>query len=116
MIRLVHHELAGRLGASWAMLVREHREVVARDLYVSCPPGPPIDELRAEVLGVEDEVTAIPVLGRIRTKAVQWRFVSRGEDGLESPTSTGHLIAQDGEWRWTLSRQSLAAFRAGNCP
>jgi hypothetical protein len=29
---------------------------------------------------------------------------------------TGHLIAQDGKWRWTLWRRSFALYRAGICP
>ena len=31
-------------------------------------------------------------------------------------TDTGHLVAQGGEWRWTLSQRSLSAFLAGACP
>ena len=31
-------------------------------------------------------------------------------------TDTGHLIAEEGEWRWTLSQRSLSALLVGACP
>ena len=117
MIVLIQHELAGRLGHSWALLVREQRAVVDRALYVRCPNGLPIDDAEIVVLGVTDEEFTVPALGRTLTKAVRWRMTVP-QPGTDPVTydRTGHLIAQDGKWRWTLSKQTFASYRAGVCP
>ena len=117
MVVLIRHELAGRLGQSWALLVREQQAIVERALYVRCPNGLPIDDARITVLGVSDEEFAVPALGRTQTKAVRWRMTIP-QPGTQPVTydRTGHLIAQDGKWRWTLSRASFASYRAGVCP
>ena len=117
MVVLIRHELAGRLGHSWALLVREQQAIVDRALYVRCPNGLPIDDARITVLGVSDEEFTVPALGRTQTKAVRWRMTIP-QPGTQPLTydRTGHLIAQDGKWRWTLSRASFASYRAGVCP
>lgn len=117
MVTLIRHELAGRLSHSWALLVREQREVVARGVYVRCPNGDPIENAEVVVLGVRDEMFAVPALGRTQTKAVRWRMTVEEPGGpRETYSRTGHLVAQDGRWRWTLSKSSFASFRAGVCP
>jgi hypothetical protein len=117
MIVLLQHELAGRLAHSWALLVREQRAVVERSLYVRCSNGLPIDDAEIVVLGVSDEDFTVPALGKTRTKAVRWRMTVP-QPGMEPVTydRTGHLIAQDGKWRWTLSPTTFASYRAGVCP
>jgi hypothetical protein len=117
MVALIQHELAGRLAHSWALLVREQRAVVDRALYIRCPNGLPINDARVDVLGVTDEDFTVPALGKTRTKAVRWRMTVP-QPGREPVTydSTGHLIAQDGKWRWTLTPGTLASYRAGVCP
>jgi hypothetical protein len=117
MVTLIRHELAGRLAHSWALLVREQRAVVDRAFYIRCPNGLPIDDARIDVLGVSDEDFAVPALGRIRTKAVRWRMTVP-QPGTSPVTydRTGHLVAQDGKWRWTLSKSTFALYRAGVCP
>lgn len=117
MARVVRHELAGRRAQSWNLLVREQREALDRSLYLRCSPGAPIDDVRVVVLGVTDEPFAVPALGRTDTKAVRWEMTVGAPD--EDPLTladTGHLIAQDGQWRWTLSADSFALLEAGNCP
>jgi hypothetical protein len=117
MQRLIKYELAGELELSYAMLVREQREIVSKELYVRCPPGPPIAGVTVLVLGVEDETIDVPALGRTRTKAVRWRMTLpdvQGDPIMQS--STGHLIEQEGEWRWTLSRGSFESFKQQTCP
>ncbi|SRR6266540_1230464 len=117
MIRLVRHELAGELGSSYSMLVREQREAVDHDLYVHCPPGPRRTDVRIVVLGVTNEIYNVPVVGKVDTKAVRYEMSIPDANGDRMRVSdTGHLIAQDGEWRWTLSPQSLSALLAGVCP
>jgi hypothetical protein len=117
MVALIHHELAGRLGRSWALLVREQREVIARGLYVRCSNGDPIHDAKVVVLGVHDEMHVVPALGRTETKAVRWRMTVP-QPGSEpvSYSRTGHLVAQDGRWRWTLSQSTFESYRAGICP
>jgi hypothetical protein len=117
MIVLIQHELAGRLAHSWELLVREQQAVVDRALYVRCSNGLPIADAEIVVLGVSDEDFTVPALGKTRTKAVRWRMTVP-QPGMRPVTydRTGHLIAQDGKWRWTLSPSSFASYRAGVCP
>ncbi len=116
--RLVQHELAGRRASSYAMLVDAQRDLVPRSLYVSCSPGAPIDDADVVVVKVFDEEYVVPKVGRKQTKAISWRLVVRPPDGGDPITLNrkGHLIAEDGEWHWTLTEKSLASFRAGMCP
>ena len=117
MARVVQHELAGRRGPSWELLVREQRKLIDRALYMRCSPGDPIHDATVVVLGVKDETFTVPALGPTDTKAVRWRMTVPVPD--EEPLTlsrTGHLIAQDGQWRWTLSADSFALLEAGACP
>lgn len=117
MIRLVRHEFAGRLDRSYAMLVRQQRSAVDRNLYVQCPPGLTTTDVKIEVIGVRDELFDVPALGKVETKAVSFEMSVVGANGKRIMVpDTGHLIAQDGQWRWTLSRRSFSALLAGACP
>jgi hypothetical protein len=117
MVRLVQNELHGRLGSSYAMLVDEQRKAVDHDLYVGCTPGLPRKDVRVLVLRVRDQVFDVPTLGEVATKAVTYEMSIPDANGERVRiTDTGHLIAQDGEWRWTLSRRSLSALLVGACP
>jgi hypothetical protein len=117
MVRLIQHELNGRLGSSFAMLVEQQRQAVDRNLYVHCPAGAPREDVRVSVTRVRDEMFDVPALGKIGTKAVTYEMSIPDSRGARMTVSdTGHLIAQDGEWRWTLSQQSLSALLAGACP
>jgi hypothetical protein len=117
MQRLIKYELAGRLEQSYAMLVRQQQAVVEKNLYVRCPPGPPISGVTVLVLGVSDETIEVPGLGRTKTKAVRWRMTLPDAQGNPlSQSDTGHLIAQDGHWRWTLSKSSFESFKQRVCP
>ena len=117
MTRVIKLELAGQLDTSWRMLIREQRRIVDRRLYRQCVIGPPIEKADIVILGVADETFDVAALGPTKTKAVRWRLTTN-EIGLGKVTvsHTGHLIAQDGAWHWTLSRQSLQRLRSGNCP
>jgi hypothetical protein len=117
MVRLVQHEFAGRLNSSYAMLIREQREAVDHDLYLKCKPGLPTSGVRVLVLGVQDELFNVPVLGKVDTKAVRYEMSVPDAGGKRIKiVDKGHLIAQEGKWRWTLSERSLSAFLAGACP
>ena len=117
MVRLVRHEFAGRLDWSYAMLVREQRKAINRDLYVHCPPGLATTDVKVEVLRVRDQVFDVPALGKVSTKAVSFEMSVIGADGKRIVIpDTGHLIVQDGQWRWTLSPRSFSALLAGACP
>lgn len=117
MVRLVQHELAGELGSSYAMLVKEQRKAIDHDLYVHCPPGLPRKDVRVLILGVHDELFEVPALGKVQTKAVTYEMSIPDAKGDRMRVSdTGHLIAQDGHWRWTLSQRSLSALLVGACP
>jgi hypothetical protein len=117
MVRLVQHELAGRLDSSYAMLIHEQRDAVDHNLYVKCKPGLPTNAVRVLVLEVKDEVFNVPGLGKAQTKAVRYEMSVPDASGKRMKiVSKGHLIAQGGTWHWTLSERSLSAFLAGACP
>ena len=117
MVRLVQHELQGRLASSYAMLVKEQRKEVDHDLYVRCPPGLPRDDVRVLILGVRDQMFDVPAIGRVATKAVTYEMsIPDAKGDRMRITDTGHLVAQEGQWRWTLSQRSLSALLAGACP
>ena len=116
MKSVVRHELSGERDSSYAMLVREQRDAVSRRLYTKCSPGPSMQEsdVSVSIAGVRDEQISVPALGRTRTKAVRYRIDFH--DGTDPIVSTGHLIAQGGHWRWTLSPASFESLSGGSCP
>src|SRR5215813_4102686 len=117
MVRLVQHELQGRRASSYEMLVKEQRKEIDHDLYVRCSPGLPRDDVRVLILGVRDQMFDVPAIGRVATKAVQYEMsIPDAKGDRMRITDTGHLVAQEGQWRWTLSQRSLSALLAGACP
>ena len=68
MVRLVQHELNGRLESSYAMLVNEQRKAVDHDLYVRCPAGPPRNDVRVLILGSRTSSTTCRPSGRSTRK------------------------------------------------
>src|SRR5262249_20125502 len=117
MVRLVQRELQGQRDNSYAMLVKEQRKEVDHDLYVRCAPGLPRDDVRVLILGVRDQMFDVPAIGRVPTKAVTYEMsIPDAKGDRMRTTDTGHLVAQEGQWRWTLSQRSLSALLAGACP
>jgi len=116
MKAVIRHELSGQRGLSYRMLVREQRQVVTARLYKSCSPGATMQESDVEVgiTGVRDETFSVPAIGQMKTKAVTYKIDFH--DGSRPISDTGHLIAQDGHWRWTLSASSFDSFTKGSCP
>src|SRR5262249_37476810 len=116
MRTVVKHELSGDRALSYRMLVREQRDAVSPTLYNRCSPGPSMEEtdVTVGIVGVKDEEFSVPALGKTKTKAVSYRIDFH--DGAEPIRSTGHLIAQDGKWRWTLSPASFDSLSDGSCP
>jgi hypothetical protein len=116
MKSVIRHELSGERSLSYGMLVAAQRKVVAAGLYASCSPGASMHVSDADIgiLGVHDQQFAVPALGKTTTKAVRYRIDFH--DGGRPITDTGHLIAQQGHWRWTLSAASFDSFSRGSCP
>ena len=116
MKAVIRHELSGQRGLSYGMLVSEQRKLVPARIYRSCSPGPSMQASAVDVgiLGIHDQVFAVPAIGKTKTKAVSYRIDFH--DGSRPITDTGHLIAQQGHWRWTLSASSLDSFAKGSCP
>jgi hypothetical protein len=116
MKAVVSHELAGEQAFTYSMLVREQRKVVSSTLYKSCSPGAKMQasDVSVAVLGVHDESFTVPALGQTKTKAVKYKIDFH--DGTDPIVSTGHLIAEEGHWRWTLSPSSFDSFSSGSCP
>jgi hypothetical protein len=115
MKAVVKHELAGERAVTYGMLVRQQRKVISSALYRRCSPGAPMtDAVTVGIVGVRDEQFSVPALGKTKTKAVSYRISFN--DGGAPVASTGHLIAQDGHWRWTLSEAGFDSLSGGNCP
>lgn len=116
MKAVVSHELSGEQGFTYKLLVRAQRKVVSESLYTSCVPGPKMQEsdVSVAILGVRDESFTVPALGQTKTKAVKYKIDFH--DGSDPIVSTGHLIAEEGHWRWTLSPSSFHSFSSGSCP
>src|SRR2546422_230937 len=99
------------------MPVQQQRAANNPRLYVHLLPRPSTTPRKVEIVGVKDEVFDVPALGTVPTKAVRFEMSGVGADGKRIMVpDTGHLIAQDGQWRWTLSRRSFSALLAGACP
>jgi hypothetical protein len=115
MKSVIRHELSGERDASYAMLVSQQRKVVPAQLYRKCSPGATMKASDAAVgiVSVRDTTFTVPGLGKTNAKAVSYRIDFHDGNPIGG---TGHLIAQDGHWRWTLSAQSLDALSKGNCP
>jgi len=116
MKAVVSDELSGRQALTYKLLVREQRKLVSARLYSSCLPGLTMQasDVSVAIVAVKDESYSVPALGQTNTKAVRYRIDFH--DGGEPIVSTGHLIAQDGHWRWTLSPKSFHSFSNGSCP
>ncbi len=116
MRAVISHELYGQQAYTYNLLVREQRKIVSARLYKSCVPGPKAQpsDFTVAILGVHDESIKVPALGKTKTKAVDYRIDLH--DGTDPIVSTGHLIAEDGHWRWTLSSASFHSFSSGACP
>ena len=118
MTAVIRHELEGQLGLSYQLLVRQQRDAVPAKLYANCPSGPRLRrrDVDVDILGVRDEVYTVPALGRTRTKAVSYRMIVRAGGDGQRIVDTGHLVAQDGHWRWTLSASTYDSLSRGFCP
>jgi hypothetical protein len=115
MKSVVKHELAGERAVTYGMLVREQRKAIDRTLYTKCSPGPePGARVTVGIVGVHDQQFEVPALGKTKTKAVSYEI--KFNDGSAPIASIGHLIAQEGHWRWTLSAASFDSLSGGNCP
>jgi hypothetical protein len=116
MKTVIQHELAGDRAVTYTMLVSQQRKVVSKRLYTKCSPGAAMGDADATVgiTGVHDEQATVPALGKTKTKAVGYRIDFH--NGTDPVISTGHLIAQDGHWRWTLSAAGFDSLSGGNCP
>jgi hypothetical protein len=116
MRTVVADELFGQQAFTYRMLVREQRQAVSAGLYESCVPGQKAQpsDFTVAILSVRDEWYTVPALGKTKTKAVRYRMAFH--DGTSPVVSTGHLIAEEGHWRWTLSPASFHSFSSGSCP
>ena len=100
----------GQAGKLWDELVPAEQALVPRSLYVSCAQNG--FRLRHfNVLEHYDEPVVV-LSHRLRATAVSVQVTS--DDGVT--TATMHAVKVGGRWRWILSRNQLAALRAGRCP
>ena len=94
--------------------------MVTRQRYVACErnaPEFPGQFDGVEVLRTREEDWQVPGGdGARESTAVTYRItVSLGGDP-ERISGTGHLLAEDGAWRWILNDRDFKAYQAGRCP
>ena len=117
---LFGHLYRGEHGRAWESLLGSHQDVVTRQRYVACERNAPAFPGRfegVEVLRTSDEDWQVAGDAEAReSTAVTYRItVSLGGEP-ERFTGTGHLVAEDGAWRWVLNTRDFKAYRAGRCP
>lgn len=122
MTTVVKEKLAGEYDVVWRSLYPAHQRVASLDAYVGCegltPPAGALVAIR--VLRVFHERIAVAGLARkVMTRAVRVRVMVASPAFPLFPVAlvqTFHAIAVERQWRWILSREQYAYYKAGTCP
>jgi hypothetical protein len=122
MTTIIEQKLANEYDVAWQSLYPPHQRAATLAAYVECESrtGQAGTSLGVKVLRVFDE--RIRVAGeprRIRTRAVRVRVAVASPLFPAFPVTvvqTFHALAVAGQWKWILSRDQYAYYRAGDCP
>ena len=110
----------GEHAAAWDTLYGAHQDVVTRQRYAACERNAPAFPGRfegVEVLRTSEEDWHVPGDAEEReSTAVRYRITVSLAGEPERITGTGHLLAEDGAWRWILNDRDFKAYQAGRCP
>lgn len=113
---LVMESSSSNYAEAWERLHPAQQPVVPKDLFVRCgveseaKRDPKVDNV--EILESEKVTKDIPWVGEVEATEVKFRMTQ----GDTSREAFYDMVEVDGDWRWTLSDRSLAAFEAGTCP
>jgi hypothetical protein len=122
MSTIVREKLASEYAVAWRSLYPAHQRVASLDAYVGCeglmPPAGALVGIR--VLRVFDERIAVAGVARkVMSRAVRVRVLVASPAFPLFPVAivqTFHAIAVDRQWKWILSRDQYAYYRAATCP
>jgi hypothetical protein len=118
---MVNRKAVGQYGRVWEALHPLHQAVALRAEYVDCESRDPFrGEIRKiEVVDQYDEPLRIPGQTKdVPSTAVSLRVTVK-LPLVEKPqvvTSTGHAVAEGGEWRWVMPPEDYEAYKADRCP
>ena len=110
----------GQYGRVWQTLHPSHQAVASRAEFVACQSQttPFEGKLEIEVVETSDEPFRIPgQTSDVPSKAVTLRYTVKvpGVDEPQTATSTTHVVAVDGQWRWILTPKDYKAYKANRC-
>lgn len=122
MVSIVKQKLESDYATAWQSLYPPHQRVASLEAYVGCESlvSSPGTLLGVKVLRTFDE--RIRVAGRypkVSTRAVRVRVTVSSPNFPLFPVvvdQTFHAVAVKRHWRWILSPDQYANYRAGVCP
>jgi len=121
MTGVVKQKLGNEYDLAWQSLYPPHQRIATLDAYVACesltaPAGPLV---AIKVMRTFDERIRIAGTSRkVMTRAIRMR-VAVAVPQFPFPIiidQTFHAIAVAGQWKWILSADQYAYYRAGGCP
>jgi hypothetical protein len=122
MVSVVTHKLDGEYAAAWQTLYPPHQKVASIDAYVSCEslvPSPGTVVAVKALRSFDEKIRIAGVRQRRSTRAVNVRVSVSSPEFPMLPVvvvQTFHAVAVKRHWRWILSTDQYAYYRAGTCP
>ena len=122
MTGLVKDKLEGDYALAWRSLYPRHQRVATLEAYVGCEsliprPGTLAGVKVLRVFGERIQIAGEP--RKLKTRAVRIRVAVASPAFPLFPVTivqTFHALAVQGQWRWILSANQYAYYRAGTCP
>jgi hypothetical protein len=117
--RLVVQIVRDDYARAWLTLHPAHKAVAPRWQYVQCERRSPVPGAIASlrIVGSRNERVLVAGVGRVPGRAVTFRLVLRDPAyGSVTVTHTAHVVAVNGRWRWILTPERYALYRAGCDP
>lgn len=100
----------GRYEERWELLHPDQQTAVPLDLFVTCAEY--ADAGSVDVLAsFANDDTAISRIGTVDSRVVIFTFSEGSGDA-----GYVEMVQLDGEWRWTMTADQIAAYEAGRCP
>lgn len=121
MSSLIREKATGQYDLAWKSLHPLHQRVAPESVYIRCEnltvfPG---RLMKVSVLDVKDE--PVQIAGEkspVASKAVTIK-VTVNSPGIPKPVvvkDTYHAVSVDGDWKWILTKENFAQYKAGQCP
>jgi hypothetical protein len=106
----------GQWDRHWELLHPEQRAHVQQALYARCQASRQLDFESIQVVAVRSDPVTVEGAPR-DARAVTLRITGNlGAGRREGVTRTIHQVFVEGQWRWVMTEEALAAFKRGDCP